>query len=164
MYRPLRLRGSQLELAAISPSPTPTRPLARLHIAQTMSSSQPPSLLSSIPADISYLASLPQRPDLLSLLPSASSTSPEPSNPSDAPLPAPPTAPQTADAALVIGRHLMLATEGDVQALEKEVEGEGDKLDRLRSKLEEVRDGLQDGSKAMGWTQEGGEQKEESLA
>jgi hypothetical protein len=58
----------------------------------------------------------------------------------------------------------MLATEGDVQALEKEVEGEGDKLDRLRSKLEEVRDGLQDGSKAMGWTQEGGEQKEESLA
>lgn len=129
-----------------------------------MSSSQTQSLLSSIPADISYLASLPQRSDLLSLLPSASSTSSELSNPSDAPLPAPSTAPQTADAALVIGRHLMLATEGDVQALEKDVEGEGDKLDRLRSKLEEVRDGLRDGSKALGWTQDGEEEKEESLA
>lgn len=113
-----------------------------------------PSLLNQIPDDIALLAALSNRPDLLSLLPSAGPSSASslatterptvPEQASEAP-------PQTADAALPIARDFMAATASDVAGREKEVERLGEKIDSLRAQLEEVRDGLREGSSKPGW-------------
>lgn len=48
----------------------------------------------------------------------------------------------------------MTATAGDITGREKEVERLGEKIDGLRSQLEEVREGLKEGSSKPGWAVE----------
>jgi hypothetical protein len=114
-----------------------------------------PSFLAQMPDDLALLASLPDRPDLLSLLSSAGRSSATPPSTTERPSAlerAPEAPPQTADAALPIARHFMTATATDVAGREKEVERLGERIDGLRAQLEEVRDGLREGSSKPGWT------------
>ncbi|CED84747.1 hypothetical protein [Phaffia rhodozyma] len=102
--------------------------------------------LRQLSSDVSLLASLPNRTSLLSLLPDAPAyVPPVETLVKHAPPEAPPT---TKEDSLVFGKSFLKAVrELQASGVEKDLDQYGSRVDQVREKLENVKEGLDDGLK-----------------